>query len=133
MTFLQRVLKVQAALWVSFGVMLALVPRWLVLEVLDQPPVPQHVWLRATGVMAVVLSMLMVLIAQRITEVWWWAWSFVLLEAGTATLFVLRAAFRVPSGSSAWAWWVLGGVNAAFAALVLLGIARASRERPIVP
>jgi hypothetical protein len=133
MTFLQRVLKVQAALWALFGAALGLFPRWLVVEVLDQPAMPQHVWLRASGVMAIVLAMLMVLMAQRITEVWWWAWSFVLLEAGTATLFILKGAFRVVPGTSSWAWWVLGGVNAVFAALLLLGLARASREQPIVP
>jgi hypothetical protein len=133
MAFLQRVLKIQAALWAVFGAALVLAPRWLVHDALGQPPMREHAWVRAMGVMAVVLAMLMVLVAQRVTEVWWWAWAFALLEAGTATVFVLNAAFGVPTGADAWPWWAFGAVNVLVGALDLLGIAAAGREKPIVP
>jgi hypothetical protein len=133
MTFLQRVLKLQAALWAVMGALLVVVPRWLLHDAFGQPPMPEHAWIRAAGVMAVVLAMLMVLVAQRVSDVWWWAWSFALLEAGTATVFVLNAAFGLPTGADAWPWWSLGGVNVAFGALDLVGITAAGREKPIVP
>ena len=133
MAFLQRVLKVQGAFWAVFGIVLVLAPRWLLHDVFAQPPMREHAWVRAAGVMAVVLSMLMVLVAQRVTDVWWWAWSFAALGAGAATLFVLNGAFGLPSGAEAWPWWALGAINVAFGALDLVGIAAAGREKPIVP
>ena len=74
-------------------------------------------WLRALGVIAVVLALLMMLVAQRLEDVWWWAWAFVVLEAGTATVFMLHALFGLPDGASTWSWWLLAIVNGAFAAL----------------
>lgn len=133
MAFLQRVLKLQAALWAAFGVALALLPGPLIGDLLDQPPLVETAWVRAGGVMAIVLAMLMVLVAQRVADVWWWAWSFAALEAGTATIFVLNAAFGVPVGAPGWPWWTLGAVNAVFGAVDLVGIAAAGREKPIVP
>jgi len=133
MTFLQRVLKLQAALWAVTGALLIFVPRWLLHDAFGQPPMREHAWVRAAGVMAVVLAMLMVLVAQRVSDVWWWAWSFALLAAGTATVFVLNAAFGLPTGADAWPWWSLGGVHASFGALDLVGITAAGREKPIVP
>ena len=133
MTFLQRVLKLQAALWAISGALLCLVPGWLLSDVFRQPALPEHAWIRATGVMSIVLAMLMVLVAQRVGDVWWWAWSFALLEAGSATVFVLNAAFGLPTGAAAWPWWSLGAVHAAVGTLILLGIAAAGREKPIVP
>ena len=132
MTYLQRVLKVQAAVWAVFGVALGLVPRWVTETLADQPPLPEYAWLRLVGVMAVVLALLMVLIGRRIEDVWWWAWAFALLEAGAATTFALNAAFGLPLGASAWFWWALAVGSAAFAALDLLGLARAGQEQPLV-
>jgi hypothetical protein len=131
MTFLRRVLKVQAALWALFGVALAVAPG-LVLRLLDQPPVADGVWLRMAGVMAVVLAMLMVLVSEHLKETWWWAWAFALLEAGTATVFVLNALVGLPEGAAAWPWWVFGVVHLAFAAALLWGLARSGQENPFV-
>ncbi len=64
----------------------------------EQPPLIDDAWIRALGVIAVVLALLMVLVAQRLEDVWWWAWAFVVLEAGTATVFVLHALFGLPEG-----------------------------------
>lgn len=131
MTFLRRVLKVQAAVWAVVGVLLAAVPVFVVDGLLGQPVPQEGAWLRLAGVMAVVLAMLMVLVAQRVTEVWWWAWAFALLEAGNATVFLLNALFGVPSGAAAWPWWIGGAVSAAFGALDLVGLAFAGAERPV--
>jgi hypothetical protein len=126
MAFLQRVLKIQATLWAVFGVGFAMVPGWLDVSTESRP------WVRPMGVMAVVLAMLMVLVAQHATELWWWAWTFALLDAGTATVTILDAAFGRDGGAT-WQPWVLGSVSATFGALVLVGISAAGRERPIVP
>jgi hypothetical protein len=133
MAFLQLVLKAQAAMLALLGATLVIVPRWFLQDLLDQYPLDEQVWPRTAGVMALVMAMLMVLVAQRVAEVWWWAWSFVVLDVGLATLFVLKAAFRIHPSAGAWSWWVAGGVFALFGALTLLGVARASREKPIVP
>jgi len=69
MAFLQRVLKIQAALWAVFGTVLVLVPRWLLHDALGQPPMREHAWVRAMGVMAVVLAMLTVMISI-VTFLW---------------------------------------------------------------
>ncbi len=132
MTFLQRILKVQAAVWAVFGVAVGIVPRWVTETLGDQPPMPEYAWLRLVGVMAVVLALLMVLISRRIDDVWWWAWSFALLEAGAATIFALNAAFGLPGAAAAWLWWAMSAGSAVFAVLDLVGLARAGQEQPIV-
>jgi hypothetical protein len=132
MTFLQRILKVQAAVWAVFGVAVGIVPRWVTETLGDQPAMPEYAWLRLVGVMAVVLALLMVLISRRIDDVWWWAWSFALLEAGAATIFALNAAFGLPGAAAAWLWWAMSAGSAAFAVLNLVGLARAGQEQPIV-
>lgn len=130
MKLLQRLLKVQAALWALTGAVLLFAPGWTLGSVLRQPPLADVVWLRVAGVMGIVLALLMVLVQQRLQDVWWWSWAFAVLEAGTATVFVLHALFGLPSGAPAAAWWLLGGVNGAFAAGLLLGIGYAGQEKP---
>ena len=79
-------------------------------------------WVRAAAVMGVVLALLMVLVAQRIDELWWWSWAFALLEVGTATVFAINAAFGVPDGAPAWPFWLLAIVNGGFGAGLLVGM-----------
>jgi hypothetical protein len=43
---------------------------------------------------------------------------------------VVKALFRVPSGSSVAAWWVVAAGATAFAAALLVGLARTGLERP---
>ena len=66
MKLLQRLLKAQAGLWSVWGLATIAAPRWVLEGVLGQPPLSQYAWVRAAGVMAVVLALLMVLIAQKI-------------------------------------------------------------------
>jgi hypothetical protein len=129
MTLLKRVLYWQAALWALSGVALFTVPGWLVERVLDQPPVGDDVWLRAMGGMAVVLSLLMVLVAHHVDEVWWWAWAFVILEASTAALFAVNALVSLPAGAAAWPWWLIAGANVLVGAIELVGLAKIGLER----
>ena len=130
MTFLRRVLSAQAVLWAMFGFVVGIAPGWLLETVAGQPALADDAWVRALGVMAVVLALLMVLVSQRLEDVWWWAWAFVVLEAGTATVFVLHALFGLPRAASAWSWWLLACVNGAVGALDLVGLGLAAQEKP---
>ncbi len=130
MTFLIRVLKVQAAVWVVFGVALAITPAG-VLRLIDQTVPRDGAWIRLLGVCAVVLALYMVLVAQHAVQTWWWAWGFVVLEAGVATVAIINAIAGVPTGLPAWPWWTLGIVSIAFGALDLLGIVQAEHEKPV--
>ena len=130
MTFLRRVLSAQAALWAVFGFVVGVAPGWLLQTVSRQPALADDAWLRALGVIAVVLALLMMLVSQRLEDVWWWAWAFVVLEAGTATVFMLHALFGLPEGAATWSWWVLAFVNGAFAVLDLVGLGLAAQEKP---
>jgi hypothetical protein len=130
MTFLRRVLSAQAALWAVFGFVVGVAPGWLLHTVGRQPALTDDAWLRALGVMAVVLALLMMLVSQRLEDVWWWAWAFVVLEAGTATVFMLHALFGLPDGASTWSWWLLAIVNGAFAVLDMVGLGLAAQDKP---
>ena len=128
MTLLRRVLKVQAGLWVFVGVALGLFPN-RVFSALGQLPVLEMAWLRMLGVTSVVLGLFMFLVAQRLSDVWWWAWAFALLELGIGAVALLNVTVGNYAGD-AWAWWAIGGISFAFAALDLIGLAVAGREQP---
>jgi hypothetical protein len=129
---LQRLLKVQAALWLLWSVAVLIAPAWVAEGVMGQPPLSQYAWLRELGIMGLVLAMLMVLVSQRIEELWWWSWAFAVLEVGTATLLVLTALLGLPSGATAWPWWVLAGLNGVIGAGLLIGMSDAGQEKPFV-
>ena len=131
MTSLQRVLRLQAALWAVLGVSLAAAPGWVVESLGGQPP-SAPVWIRSVGLADFVLALLMVLVSRRIDDVWWWSWAFVMLQAGTAATFALYAVFDLPPGASPWFWWALVAVHAVVGALELVGLARAGQEQPLV-
>jgi hypothetical protein len=130
MTFLRRILKLQATLWAISGLALVFAPGWLTETVAGQPPLGDLAWLRALGVMAIVLALLMVLVAQRLEDVWWWAWAFVVLEAGTATVFALHALLGLPEGAAAWWWWTLAIGNGVIGALDIVGLGLTAQEKP---
>jgi len=127
---LRRVLIWQAALWAGFGLILVIAPGWVIESVFDQPPLGEEAWIRVSGVMAIALAGLMVLVANRVEDLWWWSWSFVILAVASTVVLVLNALVGVPEGSPAWPWWLLGGVNAAFALIELGALARIGTERP---
>jgi hypothetical protein len=131
-TLLGRVLKVQALAWFVGALGFGLAPRWLLEDVGSQVPAPDSAWLRGAAMMGFTLALLMVLIARRLEDVWWWAWSFAILETLLATVLLLNALFSLPAASAAWPWWTLGGIHLAFAALDTIGLARAGQEKPFV-
>jgi hypothetical protein len=116
-------------LWAGFGLVLAVAPGWLVEVLLDQPSVGEDAWLRAAGVMAVALAAQMVLVGHRIEELWWWSWTFVFLEIGTALVFVLNATIGLREDAAVWGWWTLALVNVSLAAGEAAALAKAGTER----
>ena len=132
MKLLRRLLKVQAAAWFAWSVAIGLFPRWVLEDLFGQPVLAEYVWVRAAAVMGVVLALLMVLVAQRIDDLWWWSWAFAVLAVGTATVFAVNAAFGVPDGAEAWPFWALAVLNGGFGAALLVGMGFGGQEKPFV-
>lgn len=130
MALLRRVLYLQALVWSAFGLALALAPRFVLVSILGQPRYTEYAWVRLGGVMSFTLALLMVMVAHRTEELWWWSWAFALMAAATAVVVTLNAAFGLPSGASAWMWWVFSAVAWAFAIALAWGLGRAGLERP---
>jgi hypothetical protein len=126
---LRRILYWQAGAWALSGALLALAPGFSVERLLDQPPVGETAWLRTAGVMAIALAAQMVLVAHRIEDLWWWAWTFVILELGVAVVLLAAGPIGLADGAPAWPWWGLGAVNAGFAVAQIAALARAGTER----
>ena len=130
MKLLRRVLIWQAALWAGFGLTLVIAPGWVIETVFNQPPLGEDAWLRVSGVMAITLAGLMVLVANRVEELWWWSWAFVILEVASTAVLALNALVGVPEGAPSWPWWLLAGANAGFALIELGALAQIGTERP---
>jgi hypothetical protein len=129
---LRRLLKAQAILWAAWGLLALVTPGWLVETAMGQPSLGDAVWLRSIGVLSLTLALLMVLVSQKLDEVWWWSWAFAVVDIGLATVCVLHALFGIPEGVAAWPWWALGAVNALLGAGLLVGMAEAGQEKPFV-
>lgn len=132
MAFLRRTLYLQALVWAVVGVALVALPKLLLENLFDQLPLDDYAWVRIVGLQAFGLAMLMVLVAHRIDEVWWWSWAFAIPTGLSAVTALLNAAFGLRDGSSAVLWWLFGAVALAFTAQLLYGLLRAGQERPIV-
>ncbi len=132
MAILRRFLYYTAALWAVCGVAVAAAPHWVLVSLFKQVEFPDYAYVRVTGAMSVGLALLMVLVAQRMDELWWFSWAFVLTGAAIVTITGLHAIFGVPGGSSAVLWWLFAGSNAALTAGLLFGMAMAGQERPFV-
>ena len=129
MKLLRAVLYLDAVVWAVTGILLALLPAWLLEDVFDQATMGEYAWVRMTAILSVGIAMLMVMVAHRVETLWWFAWAFVLTEGALALLALLNAAIGLPDGSDALLWWLLAGVSAAFAAAMLVGLARTGLER----
>jgi hypothetical protein len=130
MTLLRRTLSVGALLLLVFSVPLLIVPGPLVDGFLGEAPTDE-VWLRLFGAAGITLAMIHVLILRKLDDLWWWTWALVVFDGLSALIALLHAAVGLPSGSSAWPWWLYGSGSAAFALLYIVGLARARQERPI--
>lgn len=130
MKALRRTLYLQAAVWGAFGLALAVAPRLVLESVFDQPR-QEYAWVRLFGVNGVALAMLMVLVAHRIDELWWWSWAFAFMTAMTTTVVVLNAAFGLSPNQPALLWWSFSAVALGFSLALLYGLFVASGEQPL--
>jgi hypothetical protein len=131
MNALRRTLYLQAAVWAAAGLAIAVAPRFVLVTLFDQPQSREYAWLRLFGVQAVSLAMLMVLVAHRIEELWWWSWTFAFMTAITTATVLLNAAFGASAGQSSLLWWLFSVVALAFSLALLYGLFVASREQPL--
>jgi hypothetical protein len=129
MSILRRTLYLDALLTALGSVALAAAPG-VTLRVLGQPEPVDGAWLRLLGVAGFALALVMVLVAHRAEDLWWWCWTFVVLEGGSAAVKTLHAAFGLPDGATAWPWWIWALASWALAFAYLWGLARAGTERP---
>ena len=130
MNALRRALYLQAAVWAVAGAALAIAPRFVLVTVFGQPPPSGPAWLRLLGIHAFTVAMLMVLVAHRIEELWWWSWAFALATVATAAVALLNAAFGLGPHESSVLWWVISLVAALFSLGLLYGLYAASRVQP---
>jgi hypothetical protein len=131
-TVLRRVLYLQALVWASLGLPLAIAPRFLLVTVFGQLPYLDYALARIAGIDGFVLAMLMVLVAHHAEQTWWWSWAFVLVAAASATVATLNALVGLPEGASSWPWWLSAVLSWGFVVGLLYGLARAGAERPPV-
>jgi hypothetical protein len=128
---LRRLLYLDALITALGGLALLAAPRLVVATALQQTDPPDHAWLRLLGLAGFTLALLMVLVAHRIDDVWWWSWAFVILAVGAAAVTTLHAAFGLPHRAAAWPWVVMAALSWFFAFGLLWGLARSGLERPL--
>jgi hypothetical protein len=132
MKLLRRVLYYQAVVWSACGFAIAIAPELVLRRLFEQVPSPDDTYVRICGVMSIGLAMLMVLVAQKLDDVWWWSWAFAALDAAIVTITALHVLLGLPKGSGALLWWLFGGVNLVLGGTLLAGMARAGQEKPFV-
>lgn len=128
---LRRALYLQAAVWAVAGTALAVAPRFVLATLFDQGGLGDAIWARLLGVQSVGISMLAVLVAHRVDELWWWSWAFALAAVATAVVAVLHLAFGRRPDEAALLWWVFSGLSVGLALFILAGLYITSRQHPI--
>jgi hypothetical protein len=132
MKLLRRALYCQAAVWAACGLAIAIAPALILQRLFDQVPYPDDTYVRISGVMSVGAALMMVLVAQKLDDVWWWSWAFAAMDAAIVTITGLHALLGPPDGSGVLLWWLFAGVNLGLGGAVLTGMARAGQEKPFV-
>jgi hypothetical protein len=127
---LRTVLYAQAGVWLLSGLALAALPGVVVHDLFDNRSIHDWGLIRILGVAAVGMAMLMVLVAQRLDDIWWWSWAFILTTAGVATASGLHAMFGPLAGRAQLMYWLIAGVNALLGAVLLVGMGRTAQEKP---
>jgi hypothetical protein len=128
MKTLRRALYLQAAVWAIAGIGLTFIPHVVVVRLFNQPEPSELAWLRILGVNTFGLALLMVLVAQRAEQLWWWAWAFAIVCVGTAGVALLNAAFGLAAGQSSALWWALGVGATALSLDLLFGLYLTARR-----
>ena len=131
LTALRRTLQIQAAAWALTGALTALAPRFVVETLFGQPHLSDPAWIRLLGVESITLAMVMVLVAHRIQDLWWWCWAFALMTTGFAAILVSNTAFGLVPGQSAVTWWLASAGVVGFDLALLYGLFVASRGQPL--
>jgi hypothetical protein len=131
MRALRRTLYIQSGVWVLAGLALTIAPKFTLVTIFSQPRHQEFAWMRLLGLQAICLSMLMVLVAHRVEELWWWSWAFAFTTTAMAAVALLNAAFGLGPNESAVLWWVLSAVTLGFALGLLYGLFVSSREQPL--
>jgi len=126
---LRKVLTWQAVVWALAGLALAVAPGAVVEGLLDQPILTNGPWVRLLGVCSIVLAAQMTLVARKLDELWWWSWSFAILELGATLALLWHALAGVPDGWPSWPWWAGAIGSLAFLALDVTALAKAGTER----
>ena len=112
------------------GLAITVAPRFVLVTIFDLPPLPDQGYVRMAGIFSFCLSLLMVLVARRLIDLWWFAWAFVIASGGSAAIAVLNALFGLPRDASPLLWWVFAAVSTAFTVGLLAGLAKTGTERP---
>ncbi|MFL5737527.1 MAG: hypothetical protein ACJ76P_09325 [Actinomycetota bacterium] len=146
---LRKVLFLHAAVWGVAGVLCAIfastvlnwaepnaltgwfgyVPRGATL--LSGTPAGE-IFVRLGGVQTFALAMFMVLVAQKIENVWWWSWAFVIGDAILAAVVLFHLAFGLENGAPTLAWWVILVLCLGFAVALVWGLFQAQQDQPII-
>jgi hypothetical protein len=124
------VLLIQAVVWASCGAAIAVAPRFVLVTVFDLAPLPDTGYVRIAGIFSFSLSLLMILVARRLEQLWWFAWAFVLAAVGSAVVAVLNAAFGLSDGASPLLWWLFAAASTSFSVGLVAGLAKTGTERP---
>lgn len=120
----------QAVIWAACGAAIAVAPGFVLVTMFELAPLPDTGYVRIAGVFSFSLALLMVLIARRLTDLWWFAWAFVIASAGSAVVATLNAVFGLPDGVSPLLWWLFALASTAFTIGLLVGLAKTGMERP---
>jgi hypothetical protein len=132
MPLLRRTLYAMAAVWAGCGIALAVIPRWVLVNVFDQVLYPDYAFVRVAGVLSFSSALLMVITAQRLEDMWVYAWAFVFAAAGTFAVAIANAAWLRPEGSGTLLWWLFAAASLLFTAGLVAGLAKTGSERPPV-
>jgi ABC-type Fe3+-siderophore transport system permease subunit len=130
MNALKRALYLEAAVWALAGLALSIAPRFVIETMFDQPRT-DPAWLRVVGIQSFGLALVMVLVAHRIEDLWWWSWAFALMTVGVAAVAVLNAAFGLAPGQPSLFWWLFSAVAVVSALGLLTGLYISSQEQPL--
>ena len=130
MKVLRTFLYAGAVAWAASGLALALIPHYLIHDLFQNPWIRDWALIRTLGVVSIGLAMVMVLVAQRLEDVWWWAWAFIITTAGVATVNGVHAAFGDRSGRAQLMFWLIAAVNGVLCAGLLVGMGKTAQEKP---
>jgi hypothetical protein len=123
-------LRIQAAIWAVAGTAVSVAPRFVLVSISKQAPLPDYSYPRIIGIMSIGFALMAVLLSQHLQDIWWWSWAFAITDAGIVTVTVLNVLIAKPSISGAALWWAFAGVNSVLAAGLLVGLGRAGQEKP---